>query len=153
MRGRDIALFFFCSIWQCLLLVPYYSTWWLLIICCRRSLRTWCLEEGQEFSAHARDTWTWVCRFWKWKLDTWELLSIIWCDLDCEIQRPEAGLASLAFNCSVIRQLWSWKRRVLVLICGVQINFLWFCAICVFFTFFYFDEVLMSLWSPFSSIK
>ena len=58
-----ILCYSFCSIWQCLLLVPYYSTWWLLIICCRRSLRTWCLEEGQEFSAHARDTWTWVCRF------------------------------------------------------------------------------------------
>ena len=58
-----ILRYSFCSIWQCIILVLYYSTWWLLIICCRRSLRTWCLEEGQEFSAHARDTWTWVCRF------------------------------------------------------------------------------------------
>ena len=135
MRGRDIALFF-------LQYLAVYSSGSLLF---NLVIVDNLLQEVFEDLVSWRGpgvfcSCSWYSDMsvpiWKWKLDTWELLSIIRCDLDCEMQLLEAGLAFLAFNCSVIWQFWSWKRRVVVLICGVQINFSLVLLRSVFLNFF-----------------
>ena len=90
---------------------------------------------GPGVSAQARDPWTLACRFESENRTLWNCwrLSLKWCRLWNSAARGRAGfcwhLADLLLDSS-----WSWKRCVVVLICGVLIcSFLfWFCATYVF---------------------
>jgi hypothetical protein len=69
-------------------------------------LRTWCLEEGQEFSAHARD-FGHECADLEMKIGHLGTVVDYLIDLDLKLSGPRLGWLLLAFSCFLIRQFWS----------------------------------------------
>ncbi len=98
---------------------------------------------GPGVSAQARDLWILACRFESENRTLWNCCRLF--PKRCRLWNLAArGWAGYCYHVAALflDSSWSWKRRVLVLICGALIcSFLiWFCAIYVFFSFFCGDE-------------